>query len=105
MLFSRVAVLPAAALSIALVACPALANQSLIEAHVAATYHYVLVKGEASARGSLAAGASGSANASKSEPALRGGRLARAANQGTNRLAQCPGCTGEPAIAPPRGMH
>jgi hypothetical protein len=105
MIFSRVAVLRAGALSIALAACPALAHQSLIEAHAAATYHYVLGKGEASARGSLLAGASGNAKAPKAKPASQGGRLAQATDQGTNRLAQCPGCAGESAIALPRGMH
>ncbi|HET7766931.1 MAG TPA: hypothetical protein VFK92_17730 [Burkholderiales bacterium] len=85
----------AGGLLIALAAGPALANQALIEAHATATYRYVLGKGEAAGRGSLAAGAG--AKTSKA-------RLAET-DQGANRLAQCPGCKGESAIAPPRGMH
>ena len=84
----------------ALAAPPAFAYEAFIEAHTAATYQYVLGKGEAAGRGVLVAGAS------KADPrygeAARGKRGYR---QGANRLAQCPGCAGESAIAPPRGMH
>ena len=88
------ALLRASTLLIALVARPALANQALIEAHANASYHYVLGKGEAVGRSSLVAGAK-----------LPKAKLAETGDQGANRLAQCPGCKGEPAMAPPRGMH
>jgi hypothetical protein len=87
-------------LLVALSARPASAYEALVEAHAAATYHYVLGKGEAAGRGALVAGAS------KADPrygeAVKGKRVYR---QGANKLAQCPGCAGESAIAPPRGTH
>jgi hypothetical protein len=77
---------------VALSARPALANQALIETHAAASYHYVLGKGEAAGRSVLLTRAAAKAKADR--PA-----------QGANKLAQCPGCAGESAIAPPRGTH
>jgi len=94
---------------VALSAGPALAYETLIEAHTAATYHYVLGKGEAAGRSVLLAAAGlkdpNAAEATKAKLAFQAGGLAASCAQGTNRLAQWPGCAGASAIAPPRGTH
>ena len=96
---------------VALAARPALAYESLIETHAAVTYHYVLGKGEAAGRSVLLAAAGArdpnttTTEATKAKLAL-GARVAAAScAQGTNKLAQWPGCAGASAIVPPRGTH
>lgn len=82
---------------VAACATPALGYQIWIETHLAATYPYVLGKGQAAGRSALlAAGDPKDPAAAKSKNRVR---------QGANRLAQCPGCAGESPIAPPRGTH
>jgi hypothetical protein len=94
---------------VALSAGPALAYETLIEAHTAATYHYVLGKGEAAGRSVLLVPAGArdpsTAQATKAKPAFEARVAAASCAQGTNRLAQWPGCAGASAIAPPRGTH
>ena len=94
---------------IALSAGPALAYDTLIETHAAATYHYVLGKGEAAGRSVLlaAAGVRGpnTTEATKAKLAPEARVAAASCAQGASRLAQWPGCAGASAIAPPRGTH
>jgi hypothetical protein len=96
---------------VALSAHPAFAYETLIEIHAAATYHYVLGKGEAAGRGVLlAAGGARDPNTTTTEATKAklapGARVAAAScAQGTNKLAQWPGCAGASAIVPPRGTH
>ena len=94
---------------VALSARPALAYETLIEAHAAATYPYVLGKGEAAGRGALLAAASSSdpnyTEGTKAKLAFEGKGVAASCAQGTNRLAQWPGCAGASAIVPPRRTH
>jgi hypothetical protein len=94
---------------VALSARPALAYETLIEAHAATTYHYVLGKGEAAGRSVLLAAAGArdpnTAQATKAKPAFEARVAAASCAQGVNRLAQWPGCAGASAIAPPRGTH
>ncbi len=95
---------------VALSARPALAYETLIEAHAAATYHYVLGKGEAAGRSALLAAAdSRNSNYTEATKAKKLAFEARSAAascaQGANRLAQWPACVGESAIELPRGTH
>lgn len=93
---------------VALSARPALAYETLIETHAAATYHYVLGKGEAAGRSVLLAAGVRDPNtteATKAKLALVARGAAASCAQGTNRLAQWPGCSGESAIVLPRGTH
>jgi hypothetical protein len=94
---------------VALSARPALAHETFIEAHAAATYHYVLGKGEAAGRSVLLA-AAGRKSPDHTEGTKRrlvpeAGSVAASDSQGANRLAQCPGCAGASEIVPPRGPH
>ena len=95
---------------VALSARPALAYETLIEAHAAATYPHVLGKGEAAGRSVLLA-AAGSSDPNyteatkKAKLAFEGKGVAASCAQGTNRLAQWPGCAGASAIVPPRRTH
>jgi hypothetical protein len=94
---------------VALSARPALAYETLIETHAAATYHFVLGKGEAAGRSVLlaAAGATdpNTTEATKAKLAFEARGVAASCAQGTNKLAQWPGCAGASAIVPPRGTH
>jgi hypothetical protein len=94
---------------VALSARPALAYETLIETHVAATYHYVLGKGEAAGRSVLLATAGArdpsTMEATKAKLALEARGVAASCAQGASRFAQWPGCAGASAIAPPRGTH
>jgi len=105
---------------VGLCAGPALAHDSWVEDHIAASYDYVLFKGPAAGRTVLVAAADPvDSDAAKAKPTLEGtnsrvgrkrpdaGRAEgdRLAPHGTNKLAQCPGCAGAPAIVPPRGTH
>jgi hypothetical protein len=105
---------------VALCGGPALAYDSWVEDHVAASYDYVLFKGPAAGRTVLVAAADPvDPDAAKGKSTLgittspagrkrpdagraEGGRLAP---HGANRLAQWPGCAGAAAIVPPRGTH
>ena len=95
---------------VALSARHALAYEALIEAHAAATYPYILGKGEAAGRSALAAaGGNGPSypQATKAKLAFEARSAAASCDQGANRLAQWPACAcaGESAIEPPRGTH
>jgi hypothetical protein len=93
---------------VALSARQALAYESLIEAHAAATYHYVLGKGEAAGRSVLAAAGRRDpyyTEATKAKLAFEARGVAASCAQGANKLAQWPGCRGDSAIEPPRGTH
>jgi hypothetical protein len=94
---------------VALSAHPAFAYETLIEIHAAATYHYVLGKGEAAGRSVLLAAAGvkdpNGTEATKTKLALEPRGLPASCAQGTNRLAQWPGCKGPSAIVLPRGTH
>jgi hypothetical protein len=88
---------------------PALAYETLIEAHAAATYGYVLGKGEAAGRSALLAAPGRKdpnyTEATKAKLAFAARGVAASCAQGANRLAQWPGCEGKSAIVPPRGTH
>jgi hypothetical protein len=94
---------------IVLSARPVLAYDTLIEAHAAVTYHYVLGKGEVAGRSVLLAAAGvrdpSTTEATKAKVALEPRSVTASCAQGTNRLAQWPGCSGESAIVLPRGTH
>ena len=94
---------------VVLSARPALAYETLIEAHAAATYPYVLGKGEAAGRSALLAAAGrrdpNDTDATEAKLAFEAKGATAGCAQGTNRLAQWPGCAGASAIVPPGWTH